>query len=180
MASATTVTTTVATTATETLAAILRDEPPPVGDIAGTIPPDLERLIAHCLEKNKGERFQSARDLAFGLRAVLSGSGVPRLPGALPRLRRALPLVGLVIALSIAIATFKLAFAGLIFVVAVAALIIQASIQVLSGGTGDGVIVIAAPSAHGPVDAAAVTTLLDKVAQTVLEPSRRLEARGAG
>ena len=40
----------------------------------------------------------------------------------------------LVIALSIAIATFKLAFAGLIFVVAFVALIVQASFRVLSGG----------------------------------------------
>jgi hypothetical protein len=68
----------------------------------------------------------------------------------------------LVIALSIAIATFKLAFAGLIFVVAFVALIVQASVRVFSGGAGDGVIVIAAPSAHGPMDAAAVTTVLKK------------------
>jgi len=76
----------------------------------------------------------------------------------------------LVIALSIAIATFKLAFAGLIFVIAFVALIIQASVRVLSGGAGDGVIVIAAPSANGPVDAAAVTTVLKKhVARPRLE-----------
>ena len=76
----------------------------------------------------------------------------------------------LVIALSIAIATFKLAFAGLIFVVAFVALVIQASIRLLSGGAGDGVIVIAAPSTHGPVDASAVTTVLKKhVARPRLE-----------
>ena len=76
----------------------------------------------------------------------------------------------LVIALSIAIATFKLAFAGLIFVVAFGALIVQASIRVLGGGAGDGVIVIAAPSTNGPVDAAAVTTVLKRhVARPRLE-----------
>ena len=76
----------------------------------------------------------------------------------------------LVIALSIAIATFKLTFAGLIFVVAFVALIVQASVRVLSGGAGDGVIVIAAPSTHGPVDAAAVAAVLKKhVARPRLE-----------
>src|SRR5262245_41727475 len=76
----------------------------------------------------------------------------------------------LVIALSIAIATFKLAFAGLIFVVAFVALVVQASVRLLSGGPGDGVIVIAAPSTHGPVDAAAVTTVLKRhVARPRLE-----------
>jgi eukaryotic-like serine/threonine-protein kinase len=88
-------------TASETVAAVLRDDPPAVADISGAIPPELERLIAHCLEKNKGERFQSARDLAFGLRAILSGSGFPRPPLVLPRLRRALLLAALVMALAI-------------------------------------------------------------------------------
>lgn len=75
----------------------------------------------------------------------------------------------LVIALSIAIATFKLAFAGLIFVIAFAALVVQASVRVLGGGSGDGVIVIAVPAAQA-VDAGAVTTLLKKhVARPRLE-----------
>jgi serine/threonine protein kinase/tetratricopeptide (TPR) repeat protein len=88
-------------TASETAAAVLRDDPPAVADIPGAIPPELERLIAHCLEKNKGERFQSARDLAFALRAILSGSGAPGPPLVVPRLRRALPLAAVVMALAI-------------------------------------------------------------------------------
>jgi serine/threonine-protein kinase len=34
------------------------------------MPSELGRLIAHCLEKNPEERFQSARDLAFALRVA--------------------------------------------------------------------------------------------------------------
>jgi hypothetical protein len=68
----------------------------------------------------------------------------------------------LVIALSLAIATFKLAFAGLIFVVALTALVVQASVRVLRGGTGDGAIVIAVPADRGPVDPAALTAALKK------------------
>ena len=35
--------------------------------------PALDRIVRHCLEKNPGDRFQSARDLTFAL-AALSGS----------------------------------------------------------------------------------------------------------
>jgi hypothetical protein len=76
----------------------------------------------------------------------------------------------LVIALSIAIATFKLAFAGLIFVVALAALFVQASVRALRGGAGDGAIVIAVPAGPDGVDAAAVTAVLKRhVARPRLE-----------
>jgi serine/threonine protein kinase/tetratricopeptide (TPR) repeat protein len=57
-------------TGVETLAAILKDDPPAPDTLGRGIPPELERLIAHCLEKNPGDRFQSARDLAFDLRAI--------------------------------------------------------------------------------------------------------------
>ncbi len=39
------------------------------------IPPALERIVRHCLEKNPEERFQSARDIAFDLEALSSASG---------------------------------------------------------------------------------------------------------
>jgi eukaryotic-like serine/threonine-protein kinase len=59
---------------TETLAAILRDDPPK----ASGIPPDVQRVIERCLEKNPERRFHSAHDLAFALRDILSA------PGAVP------------------------------------------------------------------------------------------------
>jgi serine/threonine protein kinase/tetratricopeptide (TPR) repeat protein len=55
-----------------TIAAILRDEPADPAGSGKPIPADLSRLIVHCLEKNADERFQSFRDLAFGLRAVMN------------------------------------------------------------------------------------------------------------
>jgi serine/threonine protein kinase len=50
----------------ETLDAILRDEPP---SLEGTdrVTSELEHVIRHCLEKDRGMRFQSARDLLFAL-----------------------------------------------------------------------------------------------------------------
>jgi Tol biopolymer transport system component len=60
-------------TAAETLTAILRDDPPDLARTATDIPPGLQRIVQHCLEKNPGERFQSAGDVAFDLE-VLSGT----------------------------------------------------------------------------------------------------------
>jgi hypothetical protein len=51
----------------ETLSAILKDDPPPLADIA------LERIVRRCLEKSPEQRFQSASDLAFDIEA-LSGT----------------------------------------------------------------------------------------------------------
>jgi serine/threonine protein kinase/tetratricopeptide (TPR) repeat protein len=71
-------------TPVETLAAILRDEPPPTG--AGA---ELDRVIARCLAKHPAERFQSAHDLAFALRSMQqSGTGSATPPAAPPLSRR--------------------------------------------------------------------------------------------
>jgi eukaryotic-like serine/threonine-protein kinase len=59
----------------DTMAAILKDEPPELSGEGKKIPPAIERVVRHCLEKNPAERFQSARDLAFALDA-LSSTGV--------------------------------------------------------------------------------------------------------
>ena len=43
---------------------------PPELPRATDVPPALERIVRHCLEKNPEERFQSAHDLAFDLEAL--------------------------------------------------------------------------------------------------------------
>lgn len=87
-------------TSAETMTAILRDEPPEISAEQIAVSPAIERLMSHCLEKNPAERFQSARDLAFGLQA-LSGSTIsvtakPTLPAAISR-KTALVAAGLVV-----------------------------------------------------------------------------------
>jgi len=62
-------------TAAESMTAILKDDPPEIGSTASGPPPALQRIVQHCLEKKPGERFQSARDIAFALHS-LSGSAV--------------------------------------------------------------------------------------------------------
>ena len=56
-------------TAAETMTAILHEDPPELSKI-GRISPELLDLVAHCLEKRREERFQTARDLAFALRGA--------------------------------------------------------------------------------------------------------------
>ena len=54
----------------ETMTAILREDVPEVTDVQPPIPPALDRIVRRCLEKNPEQRFQSAKDLAFGLEAL--------------------------------------------------------------------------------------------------------------
>ena len=72
-------------TASDTMSAILRDDPPELLESGRNVPPSLDRLVRHCLEKNPTERFQSARDIAFDLEAA-SGSSTS---GAVPAIGRA-------------------------------------------------------------------------------------------
>jgi serine/threonine protein kinase/TolB-like protein/Flp pilus assembly protein TadD len=61
-------------TPTETMAAILRADPPGIDVIDTARPPGLERLIRRCLEKDPAHRFQSARDLSSALKEISSAS----------------------------------------------------------------------------------------------------------
>jgi len=60
-------------TPAETMTAILKEDPPP--PLPHDAPPALVRIVTRCLEKTREMRFQSARDLAFGL-DVLSDTGL--------------------------------------------------------------------------------------------------------
>jgi Tol biopolymer transport system component len=68
------------TTAADTTAAILKDDPPAA--LTPSVPLALERIVLRCMEKTREARFQSARDLAFAL-ASLPGDTTVRGPRAL-------------------------------------------------------------------------------------------------
>ena len=59
------------TSASDTLSAILRDEPPLLTEIDRTIPPSVELIARRCLAKAPENRFQSAADLVAALEAVV-------------------------------------------------------------------------------------------------------------
>jgi dipeptidyl aminopeptidase/acylaminoacyl peptidase len=73
--------------AVETMNAILKEDPPELSQTSRSLPPALERIVSHCLEKNAAERFQSARDIAFDLEQ-LSGSATSYSTTALAAKRR--------------------------------------------------------------------------------------------
>jgi len=78
-------------TSVETMRAILREDPPDFTATNQSMPPVLERIVRHCLEKNPEERFQSARDVAFALGNLSGSSGTNTLGGG-PEPKRRFPL----------------------------------------------------------------------------------------
>jgi Tol biopolymer transport system component len=72
-------------TASEVIAAILHEEPSAGGNDPA-IPGAVREVVGRCLRKSPADRFSSARDVAFALRAVLSGSA-PAVALDVPRSR---------------------------------------------------------------------------------------------
>jgi Tol biopolymer transport system component len=62
-------------TAQDLIAGVLRDEPPAPATLRPDVPLPLVRVVERCVAKPKSQRFQSASDLAFALRAAAPGSG---------------------------------------------------------------------------------------------------------
>ena len=85
----------------ETMTAILKEDPPELADSGATVPPAVDVVVRHCLEKNPEERFQSARDLAFDLQRVSSASGPA---AAIPKRRVPLPWILTAVFAAIAVA----------------------------------------------------------------------------
>lgn len=57
-------------TAVDTMQAILRED---ARGLPSTVPAGVRQVVSHCLEKDPANRFQSARDLGFALRALAPG-----------------------------------------------------------------------------------------------------------
>src|SRR5215468_7647749 len=61
--------------AVEVMNAILKEEPPELGETSAKISPALEKIVRRCLDKKPERRFQTARDLGFALEALSALSG---------------------------------------------------------------------------------------------------------
>jgi serine/threonine protein kinase/tetratricopeptide (TPR) repeat protein len=70
-------------TAAEIVSAILRDPPADLPASGSQIPPDLNRVIARCLEKEPRQRFQSAHEVGLQLRAALAAPAAASAPRAI-------------------------------------------------------------------------------------------------
>src|SRR2546430_1670317 len=85
-------------TAAETMSAIIREDPEPVGKVRPEVPPPLRWIVERCLAKDPDERYASTRDLARDLASVrdhvseVTGAAEPQIdlgPRPLRRARRA-------------------------------------------------------------------------------------------
>jgi serine/threonine protein kinase/Tol biopolymer transport system component len=65
--------------AADTMSTILNEEPTDISQLLPTVPSTLQRVVRRCFEKKREQRFQSASDLAFALKAA-SDSGMPSIP----------------------------------------------------------------------------------------------------
>ena len=54
-------------TASDTIAAVLKEEPPELTQSGRNVSPALDHIVRHCLEKDRENRFQTAKDVAFAL-----------------------------------------------------------------------------------------------------------------
>ena len=67
----------------ETMAAIVKEDPPELMESNRKVPVQLERVVRRCLEKKPERRFQSASDLGFALEALGGSSGTSEFPVSL-------------------------------------------------------------------------------------------------
>jgi len=94
-------------TVIDSLSAILTDNPDVFTISEKLIPYELARVIQRCLEKKREERFQSARDLSFALRAVGTSTALS-FEAPAERRRRMIVWGGIAVALIVVTAGFML------------------------------------------------------------------------
>ena len=72
-------------TPAESLAAIIREEPPPIAPLNPALPAPLSWTIERCLAKDPDERYASTRDLARDLRSLKEHLSEPAISGGVHR-----------------------------------------------------------------------------------------------
>ena len=96
-------------TPADMMSAILNQEPSDLGEENREVSPGLDGIVRHCLEKNSGERFQSAADVAFALES-LSTAGRSAVPGGAKERKPAVLVPILLVLLLIACGVAAYAF----------------------------------------------------------------------
>jgi Tol biopolymer transport system component len=84
----------------DTLSAILREDPPDLSLANPAVPPTLERLVRHCLEKSPEARFGAAHDVAFDLDEISAPSGSGPVVGVRARAAATLRRIAAALALA--------------------------------------------------------------------------------
>lgn len=93
----------------DTISAILTKDPTDLSAMNRQIPPGLERIVHHCLEKDPARRFHSAHDLAFDLEMLSDVSAVAPASSAKSRAKpfvRVALILGAIAVLAVLLAAF--------------------------------------------------------------------------
>jgi eukaryotic-like serine/threonine-protein kinase len=67
------------------ISAVLKDDPPPIVDVAPGVPVSLAQTLSRCLAKDPDERWQTANDLLFQLRSIAASPGAIEIRESPPR-----------------------------------------------------------------------------------------------
>jgi len=92
-------------TPSDTLASILKTEPPPLPRVVPGVPPELARIVNKSLRKDREERYQVVKDLWLDLKALkqeLEFQGAASVESNRPKFRPLLALLAVVIVVSAA------------------------------------------------------------------------------
>jgi len=106
-------------TASDTIVAILTQEPAELTGSDRNILPTLDHVVRHCLEKEAGSRFQSAKDIVFALSEALlstpamAGSQAVREPGPAVGKRRLIVAAAVVLTAVVGVLAVRQARRGL-------------------------------------------------------------------
>jgi len=73
---------------TSLVAAILSSQPPPISSLQAVMPPALDHVVRKCLEKDPGDRWQSAHDVASELRWIGEAGSQAGVPATVTMRRR--------------------------------------------------------------------------------------------
>lgn len=93
-----------ATTAAETMSAILTRDPVPLARVAPQTTPELQRIVRKCLDKDRSRRYQTVRDVATDLENLRRDSGERAVAVVRSRPRWWIPTAGLALVLVLAAA----------------------------------------------------------------------------
>jgi hypothetical protein len=90
-------------TGSDSIAAILKEDPADLSESGRNISPALDRIVKHCLEKDPDRRFQSASDIAFHLESLSATASLSgrREPEDLSPRRRFRPRVAAIAAVAV-------------------------------------------------------------------------------
>jgi len=86
-------------TGAETMAAVINDDPPEISSRTVAMPPALEHIVRHCMEKQPSQRFQSAHDIAFDLEMLSGISASAATASSAARKSRLVPVLAAAIVL---------------------------------------------------------------------------------